>query len=181
MLGPQAEPAEGSEAEVEEATVDGEDTDAGADTEQAETNRELLLGLHAKLYVGDTNDRAYVWTGSANATDAAFSKNVEFLAELEGDRESCGTATLLEEKAGAVGFRNLLEPYRPEEAAEPDDAEEELESLAEGARYALARARFEALVETMYEESAEAYDVVLEARDTANLPGGPGFQCGAGR
>ena len=44
-------------------------------------------GLHAKLYVADAGSEGRIWTGSANATDAAFSKNIEFLVELRGERK----------------------------------------------------------------------------------------------
>lgn len=173
VLGPEAEPEGGGEAEGEEDVVEGADADVELAAEHAEARLELLLGLHAKLYVGDRNDRAHVWTGSANATDAAFSKNVEFLAELAGDRESCGTDALLEGKKGSSGFRNLIKPYQPEEGVELNETEEELESLAEGARRALARAGFEATVEGARDEAEEAYDVVLRARDMGRLPEDP--------
>jgi hypothetical protein len=50
----------------------------------AESAGHRLEGLHAKTYVADAGWRARVWTGSANATDAAFHGNVEFLVELGG-------------------------------------------------------------------------------------------------
>src|SRR5215204_4564634 len=43
----------------------------------AESAGRRLEGLHAKTYVADAGWRARVWTGSANATDAAFHGNVE--------------------------------------------------------------------------------------------------------
>ena len=45
---------------------------------------ETLTGLHAKLYITDAGWKSSLWTGSANATSAAFSRNVEFLVELVG-------------------------------------------------------------------------------------------------
>ena len=44
-------------------------------------------GLHAKIYVADAGWKSRIWVGSANATHAAFNRNVEFLAELEGPEE----------------------------------------------------------------------------------------------
>ena len=41
-----------------------------------------LVGLHAKLYVIEDGREAEVWTGSANATDPAFSSNVEFMVQM---------------------------------------------------------------------------------------------------
>lgn len=179
VLGPQAESEAGGEAgggedAVETDASEAGEADAGEYGERAEADLEPLQGLHAKLYVADTDDRAHVWTGSANATDAAFGKNVEFLVELAGDREFCGTEVLLGEKEGTVGFRALLEPYESEDdISERDEAQEELESLAEGARRSLARAEFGARVEALDEESAEAYEVVLEARRSEGVPDDP--------
>jgi hypothetical protein len=72
-----------------------------------------LRGLHAKLYVADTSARTRVWTGSANATDAAFGGNVEFLVEMEGPKARCGIDAVVGERSDGVGLRKLLEPYRP--------------------------------------------------------------------
>ena len=52
--------------------------DAGADPGR------IHGGLHAKLFVFDTDEGAVVYSGSANATDAAFGGNVEVVAELRG-------------------------------------------------------------------------------------------------
>ncbi len=49
-----------------------------------------LRGLHAKLFVAEVGERTHVWTGSANATDAAFGGNVEFLVELRGRTDRIG-------------------------------------------------------------------------------------------
>ncbi len=56
-------------------------------------------GLHAKLYVTDKGRGARVWTGSANASNAAFKANVELLVELVGNRK--------------IGFERTLESLRP--------------------------------------------------------------------
>ncbi len=55
-----------------------------------------LSGLHAKLFVSEYHHRARLWTGSANATNAAFGGNVEFLVELQGARSACGVDAVLE-------------------------------------------------------------------------------------
>ena len=65
--------------------------DAGGDESATEADEaaggiEELTGLHAKLYVADRGWKTHIWTGSANATDAAFKHNVEFLVELRGPR-----------------------------------------------------------------------------------------------
>ena len=60
------------------------DSYEGADDELPETaaaehdsEGDELAGLHAKLFVMDDGWHARIWTGSANATEAAFQRNVE--------------------------------------------------------------------------------------------------------
>lgn len=85
-----------------------------------------LSGLHAKAYVLDSGTRTRLILGSANATDAAFSGNVEFLVELSGRRSRIG----VEKFAGAESpFRTYLEPYTRGAHDEADDAEWELKEL----------------------------------------------------
>ena len=91
-----------------------------------------LVGLHAKLYVADAGQTARIWTGSANATDAAFDRNVEFLVELIGNKQQFGIDTLLAFQGNEVAFRNLLEPFiPPPEPIVIDNALEKLAALAE--------------------------------------------------
>lgn len=54
-----------------------------------------LLGLHAKCYVADAGWNSRIWTGSANATGAAFTRNVEFLVELRGKKSRSGIAAIM--------------------------------------------------------------------------------------
>ena len=75
-----------------------------------------LVGLHAKLYVADEGWNARVFTGSANATRAAFNRNVEFLVELRGKKSRCGVAAMLGHsedngKKQASCLADLLQPY----------------------------------------------------------------------
>lgn len=80
-----------------------------------------LSGLHAKLYVFDEGWTSRVWTGSANATQAAFSGNVEFLVELRGRRSICGVDATLG-KVGDHGVIGLLEEFAVPQEAQPGDA-----------------------------------------------------------
>jgi hypothetical protein len=107
-----------------------------------------LRGLHAKLYVADCGWEARVWTGSANATEAAFSANVEFLIELRGRRADIGIDVLLQEELPKgqqdrrVRFCDMLVPYRePEVEQKPDEVEKKLERLIDQVRRQLVDAR----------------------------------------
>jgi hypothetical protein len=82
---------------------------------------EHLSGLHAKLYAVEQGwSGVQLWTGSANATDAAFSgKNVEFMVGLRWARKQKGIEALLGERQpedanphnGAGTLADLLVPY----------------------------------------------------------------------
>ena len=124
------------DVEVSEATSEGAAERAGCS----------LRGLHAKLYLAERGWNASVWTGSANATAAAFGGNVEFLVELSGRRSSCGLTALLGDSG--VTFESLLEPYRRTQV-EPIEksAQELLEERLDALRHSLAATRFMATVE----------------------------------
>lgn len=83
-----------------------------------------LSGLHAKVYVTEAGKRATIWSGSANATDAAFGRNVEFLVGLEGPAARCGLNTILD---GQGGFAALLQKYVRTGQPDPDGFEVQLQ------------------------------------------------------
>lgn len=96
-----------------------------------EVTESPLVGLHAKVYVADAGWDAHVFTGSANATHAAFHRNVEFLIELQGKKSRCGVEALLGK--GSDGQRrvsslvDLLQPFKPAEPSDVDSEEIEFE------------------------------------------------------
>lgn len=75
-----------------------------------------LSGLHAKLFLADDGWNVYFWTGSANATDAAFGRNIEFLVQLKGQKSRHGIACLMAPGSPKQrgGFRDLLSSYVPD-------------------------------------------------------------------
>jgi hypothetical protein len=87
-----------------------------------------LSGLHAKLFLVDSGWDSYLWTGSANATTAAFSENVEFLVELKGRKSRVGVNKFLEKKEGITNFIDLLQEYiPPDKPIKVNDLEKEME------------------------------------------------------
>ncbi len=76
---------------------------------ESDTEAVQLSDLHAKLYVSESGWDAHIWTGSANATDAAFTRNVELLVELVGPRKRFGIDALMAPQKGEVRFINLLQ------------------------------------------------------------------------
>lgn len=87
-----------------------------------------LAGLHAKIFAFDCEThRSRLFIGSANATGAAFTRNVEVLLELEGPTDRVGIESLIgspedDPDADGVTLRRLLAPYN---AVEPDVAQED--------------------------------------------------------
>ena len=130
---------------------DDQSEDAGTVTEEVteETAAEALdedalpelSGLHAKLYVADAGWDARIWTGSANATAAAFRRNVEFLVELRGKKSACGIDAVLAAEAGQTGFKSFLKDFVPQgQGDEGDAAKREIELVLEAARLSLSKA-----------------------------------------
>jgi hypothetical protein len=127
------------------------ETQMEVDEEQT-TNWDSLDGLHAKLYIADSGSDGRIWTGSANATDAAFSRNVEFLVELRGKKKDCGiNAVLNEGKDGKdSGLKTILD--HPFSITYKPDREEDCELM----RY-------------LADRFGEARDTLVDASLTAHV------------
>ncbi len=66
--------------------------------------------LHAKVYIVESEKKAFVYVGSANATEAAFGGNTEVLVELCAKVTNMGVEAIFGEK---TSFRKMLIPYQP--------------------------------------------------------------------
>jgi hypothetical protein len=117
--------------------------DAG-DVEDGAVGRPELDGLHAKLYLLERGRRSSLYTGSANATDAAFTLNVELLVELTAPRDRLSIDQLLAPPAtGTSSFRTLLEEHRPVDEHPPErTAQEQLLLDLDRLQRALGRLHF---------------------------------------
>ena len=89
------------------------------DTEE-ERSQAFLTNLHAKVFVVERARLAHLFVGSANATEGAFSGNVEFLCELVGQRARYGVDALVGENAP---LRDMLTPYVASETPDIDQTE----------------------------------------------------------
>ncbi len=157
---------------TEEASGDGPGQPTTEDVEG-----ETLRGLHAKLYVADAGWNARIWTGSANATHAAFSGNIEFLVELAGKKSFCGIDRVLGTSDDATGFKDLLQRYEPTtEPVERDEARARLESRADDVRRALVGSSPSAGVAAS-EDVADRYSVVLHTEKNISVPEGVSVRC----
>jgi hypothetical protein len=121
-----------------------------------------LKGLHAKLFVSEYHHMARLWTGSANATNAAFTGNVEFLVELQGARNACGVDAVLDGQAGGVKLRDLLETYEPSGSAPAETDQQRLERRLDQARREIAALGFEATV-VAEDGDEEGYSLLVRA------------------
>ena len=94
-----------------------------------------LSGLHAKLFLVESGWDAHLWTGSANATTAAFdSINVEFMLELKGRKSKVGIDKFIpkNKKEGTTTFFDLLQEYiPPDKPVKENEKEKELERQLE--------------------------------------------------
>jgi hypothetical protein len=122
-----------------------------------------LSGLHAKLYLAENGNQARLWTGSANATNAAFnSVNVEFVIELSGNKNKIGIDLLLGRNDTRDSFRNLLKQYQPPAEKNNDKiAEQQLDKKLEKARAQLVKSKL--LLNTIH--SNNGYDVTLSCSE----------------
>lgn len=113
-----------------------------------------LRGLHAKVVVHDhAHDQSTVLLGSANATDAAWSNNVEVMVEVEGPTRHLGVEAVL------GGLAPLIEEYETEGGAEVTADEEANRSLETALREI---ARTEVVLQV---HSTGDYAVTLWAQD----------------
>jgi hypothetical protein len=117
------------DVDAQEMADDVPDRAGSSSDHPAETAE--LRGLHAKLFVVDDAWWSRIWTGSANATMQAFSRNVEFLVELRARNTTHGVLSLTNATPGpAVGFGRLLADYDPpSEPVRPSATEEAAQAL----------------------------------------------------
>ncbi len=134
----------------------------GADEDEGEDS---LFGLHAKTYVVDTGNSSNVLTGSANATNAAFNRNVEFMVELYGRRDRIGIDTFLENESDTSTLFQLLTPYsRTDDLPVAESESEVLKRALDGLRHEIGGIRLTVTVGEL--ESSNEYSL----RITSEVP-----------
>lgn len=147
--------------------------------EKAVASNDFLTGLHAKLYVTDAGWDASVWVGSANATNAAFTGNVEFLVELVGKKSRCGIEQLLARIGDSEqpGFAALLQLYQRQERPAVDPIVEQLEKAIELAGRDLAAISWTARAAALEGETRYALRLERDAKSEISLPAGTRVRC----
>lgn len=122
------------------SAVQGE-VEPGATAEPADTERPK--GLHAKLFVCENGRECRLFMGSANATTAAFERNVEFLVELVGKKSKIGVDQILTPAEGEASLLSLLQEYQPPAEPVDDSVERRLDDLLNAVRGGMTAAGWE--------------------------------------
>ena len=152
----------------------GQDCKEGANGPPVEDEIELA-GLHAKLFLFENGRQSRLFTGSANATGAAFQHNVEVLVELVGTTKDCGIAPFLGSEADPTleTLRSLLQEYQPPDSLPPvgetQRVIEALERRAEQLTRILAAARLTATVRDA--DTNRSWDMTLSG-ELPQIPAG---------
>lgn len=148
---------------LHESIVDGEHherSDDGHDDIQKQH-------LHAKLFLFEQEEETRWFLGSANATQAAVKKNVEFLLELRGSSGPLRIRRRLNELLGDKKNEGVFIPFSPEQGG--TDPEESLQQQSAHRRfeYALLKAKISARV--LPAENKKNFDLHIDL-DLKELP-----------
>lgn len=139
--------------------------DAAVENLDEEDDMELT-GLHAKVFVVEHRGQVSVYAGSANATDAGFGHNVEFLAGLHGNRHTVGIDTVLESgDHRGPGLIDLLAPYAHPGTAHDETPADQLERRLDELRHAIAAIPIAATVKALPDK-----DFAFHVSSTQPLP-----------
>jgi hypothetical protein len=128
-----------------------------------------LSGLHAKLFAYDIGKVGHVWTGSANATSAAFHQNVEFLVELRGKSKDMGVeAILAPQQQGVSVLLDLLHSFTPGGSPPDETTERELEQSLRKLREFVVDLELEVHAE---QSDDDLFDLTLRPTKSPSPPG----------
>jgi mRNA-degrading endonuclease toxin of MazEF toxin-antitoxin module len=120
-----------------------------------------LSGLHGKVFVLDKGWHSSFLAGSANATDAGFGRNVEFMVELTGGKARLGVKSVLnEDQIDPVSLLNLLVPYEsPDNAPVAESPSAHLERTLDRLRHTAGAVPIKTTVTTS--EASGVYSVLI--------------------
>jgi len=129
-----------------------------------------LIGLHAKVFAFEEANRPRLFLGSANATGAAFNRNVEILVELVGPIATLGIDRLCGGTGDEPGLRALFKTYSERGAPSLENPE----AIAlDRMRHAIARLRIEGIVE----ESGTGWAVTYRSAEPIPIVDGTAVHC----
>ena len=114
--------------------------------------------LHAKLFIGEKKYRYFWFLGSANCTDPAYTRNTEFMVELEGDNDRTGPDHIKNILITPEDDTTVFEPYEPVEVPEKDESDSICQQLRK-LEYELINTVFIGTI--IQREKTENYDLSL--------------------
>jgi len=124
-----------------------------------------LSGLHAKLIIIEKGRDAYIYSGSANATQSAWSgQNIEFMCMLEGKKSRVGIENFLA-KDRKISFYSMLSEYQRPQKPVDNKLKKKLEQLLEQAQKAIINAGIKARVT----QSGDGYIMTISASKPLSL------------
>ncbi len=120
-----------------------------------------LSGLHAKLFLFENGRESRLFTGSANATNAALHANVEVLVELIGGTRDCGIASFLgpEDDPRLETIRSILQSYSLPDCPGSEPPERKSEVKADRLARVLAAVPLSA--EALEVDQGQRWDIIL--------------------
>jgi hypothetical protein len=122
---------------LSDVVVDGERRSSAeeGDTEPLEQD------LHAKVFLFDHANYTTWFLGSANATKAAFERNVEFMLELKGSTPATRFDRVRKQLLGNDEAGNLFTVFLPSEGGNDDEEEQRRRTALRKLEYAILNAR----------------------------------------
>ena len=93
--------------------------------------------LHAKLFLFDQEEATTWFLGSANATKAAFERNVEFMIELKGSTSSARLRTVRKELLGNGETEGIFVQFNLAEGGGEDEEENRRRAVLRSLEYAI--------------------------------------------
>jgi hypothetical protein len=140
--------------------------DLNSDDDSLDLELSLRSGLHAKIYLleDQENNQLYLYTGSANATKAAFNGNLEFMVGLRKTNPQITLKDLIEAPAESeIKFSSILSPYIPDTNSE--DPEENSESELRKFKREFLNLNFYLEVEEKKLKGENLFDLKLKCRE----------------
>lgn len=114
--------------------------------------------LHAKLFIGEHRHRYFWFLGSANCTDPAFTRNTEFMVELEGENDRTGPDHIKDVLINPDEGTAIFEPYEPIDVSE-DKNGDRIRQLIRKLEYDLINTAF--IGKVVPREKTQNFDLVL--------------------
>ena len=113
--------------------------------------------LHAKMYFLEKGKNTELFLGSANATDAAFNQNVEFLVRLKGKTDQIGIDQFLNSDED-FGFRTILKDYENGNLSEKEMNQENFDEQI----FKIKKALFASVLKYEFLEDNDKFQIALD-------------------